>query len=69
MIGEINVFGIFLPALLCLMLVALVIHMVLWRIIQLIPWYRVVWHPSLLELATYILVLGVVIRVSQHLVS
>ncbi|CAH2898966.1 MAG: Tetrapartite efflux system component, FusD-like [uncultured Paraburkholderia sp.] len=61
MIGEIDIFGVFVPAVLVLMLVAYLITRV--------GFYRFVWHRSIFDLGIYVLVPGLVVVVSHRLVS
>jgi hypothetical protein len=68
MIGEIDIFGVFVPALLVLMLIAYLINAALSRIFALTGLYRFIWHRSVFDLAVYIVVLGIVVIVSHRLI-
>lgn len=58
MYGEFNFYGVFIPTLLGLMLLAYVCSSVLNLLLQRTGAYRHIWHPALFNLAVYILVLG-----------
>ena len=58
MIGEVNLYGLFLPPLLLLALAALVVTRLLKLVLAKTPFYRVVWHPALFDFSLFILVLG-----------
>lgn len=69
MIGEIDIFGVFVPAVLVLMLIAYLISIVIRTLLARVGFYRMVWHRYIFDLGTYVLVLAVVVIVSEHLVS
>jgi hypothetical protein len=67
MIGEIDIYGVFLPAVLVLMLVSYLFCLVVTRLFDRIGLYRFVWHRSIFDLAIYVIVLGIVVIVSHRL--
>ncbi len=67
MIGEIDIFGVFVPAILVLMLVAYLINLVVQKVFARAGLYRFVWHRSIFDLGTYVLVLGLVVLISHRL--
>ncbi len=67
MIGEIDIFGVFVPAVLVLMLVAYLISLVVARVFARVGLYRFVWHRSIFDLGIYVIVLGIVVIVSHRL--
>ncbi|WP_213779791.1 DUF1656 domain-containing protein [Caballeronia sp. dw_276] len=67
MIGEIDIYGVFLPAVLILMLVSYLFCLVLTRVFARVGLYRFVWHRSIFDLAIYVIVLGIVVIVSHRL--
>jgi hypothetical protein len=67
MIGEIDVYGVYLPAILVLMLVAYLLCLVVTRVFAFVGLYRFVWHRSIFDLAIYVIVLGIVVIVSHRL--
>lgn len=58
MIGELNLYGVYLPPLLLLMLPALLISHVLSSLLARVRFYRLVWHPGLFDLSLFVIVLG-----------
>jgi hypothetical protein len=67
MIGEIDIFGVFVPAILVLMGVAYLINLVIRTALARTRFYRLVWHRSIFDLGIYVLVLGLVVIVSHRL--
>jgi Protein of unknown function (DUF1656) len=67
MIGEIDVYGVFLPAVLILMLVAYVLSLCITKILGRVGLYRFVWHRAIFDFAIYVIVLGAVVIVSHRL--
>jgi hypothetical protein len=69
MIGEIDIFGVFVPAILVLMLIAYLINLVIRTLLGRVGFYRLVWHRSIFDLSIYVLVLAVVVVVSHRFIS
>ncbi|MEW6340494.1 MAG: DUF1656 domain-containing protein [Pseudomonadota bacterium] len=69
MIGEIDIFGVFVPSVLVLMFVAYLINLVLRKLLAGIGFYRFVWHRAIFDLSIYVLVLGLVAIVSHRLIT
>ena len=67
MIGEIDIFGVFVPAVLVLMLIAYVLSLAVRMVFGRIGLYRFVWHRSVFDLAVYVMLLGIVVIVSHRL--
>lgn len=67
MIGEIDIYGVFLPAVLVLMLVSYVVSLCITKLFARVGFYRFVWHRSIFDLAIFVIVLGVVVIVSHRL--
>jgi hypothetical protein len=67
MIGEIDILGVFVPAVLVLMFIAYLINLVIRTVFTRIGLYRFVWHRSIFDLGIYVLVLGLVVIVSHRL--
>lgn len=69
MIGEVDVYGVFVAPLLAWAVLALLLHTMLrWGLTRL-GFYRCVWHPPLADLALFIIVLGAVSLFLPGLVS
>ncbi len=66
MIGELNLYGVFVPALFLWMLIALVILMVLRRALSRGGAYALIWHRPLFDLALYVIILGVVVYLGNR---
>jgi hypothetical protein len=60
MIGEVDLYGVFLPILLVWGMIALAITAVLRRILARAGFYRLVWHRPLMDLSLFVLVLAAV---------
>ncbi|MDI3308827.1 MAG: FUSC family protein [Acetobacteraceae bacterium] len=58
MTGEIDIFGVFFPALLVWTVLALALSALLRRGIERLGLYRFVWHPPLFDLALFVILLG-----------
>ncbi|OAJ52964.1 hypothetical protein A6V36_36215 [Paraburkholderia ginsengiterrae] len=69
MIGEIDIFGVFVPAVLVLMLIAYLINLAVRTVLDRVGFYRFVWHRSIFDLGIYVLVLGLVAVVSHRLTT
>jgi hypothetical protein len=64
MIGEISIFGVFVPALLLLNLIALVLMAIVTALLQLVGFYRIIAYRPLVDLALFILLLGLLVLVT-----
>jgi hypothetical protein len=60
MIGEFDVYGVFVPALLVWGLVALALAAVLRAVLARIGFYRLIWHRPLVDLSLLVIILAVV---------
>ena len=56
--SDINLFGVYLPALLVLMLAAFVVARIVTQVLSQTGLYSIVWHRALFNLALYVLILG-----------
>ena len=63
MIGEIDVYGVFVPSLLVWVGAALPLTAGLRRLLRWVGGYRLVWHRPLFDLALLVIVLGAVVAV------
>ena len=55
---EIDIFGVFVPAVLVLMLIAYLINLAIRTMLARVGFYRFVWHRPLFNLAIYVLLMG-----------
>jgi hypothetical protein len=69
MIGEIDILGVFVPAVLVLMFIAYLVNIVIRAALERVGFYRFVWHRSIFDLGIYVVVLGVVVIVSHRLIT
>ena len=69
MIGEIDIFGVFVPAVLVLMLVAYLLNLAIRTVLTRVGFYRFVWHRSIFDLGIYVLVLGAVVVLSHRFMT
>lgn len=60
MIGEVDLFGVFMPALLPVLVLALALTALLRRALAAAGFYRLVWHRPLFDLALLVIVTGLV---------
>ena len=58
--ADFDLYGVYVPRLLVLMLLTLVLIIVLKRLLSWIGVYSLVWHRGLFDLALYVLALGAV---------
>ncbi len=58
MIGEVSIYGLYLPPLLLLTLAALVVSRVFNLVLARTGFYRLVWHPALFDCSLFVIVLG-----------
>lgn len=69
MIGEVNIYGVFVPPLLVWVGAALPLTAVLRRLLRIVGFYRFVWHRPLFDFALLVIVLGVVVASATHWVT
>ena len=60
MIGEFDIYGVYLPAFAVFAAIAFLIQIVINRFLNASGFYRFVWHRALFDLAIYVILLGVV---------
>jgi len=58
MIGEVSIYGLYVPPLLLLTLAALLLCRVLNLALARTGFYRLVWHPALFDVSLFVIVLG-----------
>jgi len=69
MIGEIDIYGVFVPSLLVWVLASLPLTAVLRRLLRSFGLYRLVWHRPLFDFALLVIVVGAVVAVSKRWVA
>ena len=66
MIGEFDVYGVFVPALLVWALVAISLTGVLRTVLARVGFYRLVWHRPLVDLSLLVIILTIVTNVLSY---
>jgi hypothetical protein len=66
MIGEFDIYGVFVPALLVWALVALSLTGVLRTVLARVGFYRLVWHRPLVDLSLLVIILTIVTNVLPY---
>jgi hypothetical protein len=66
MIGEVDVFGVYIPAIMWLMGVAYLVSLVIRKLLGRTRFYNIVWHRSMFDLGLYVIVLGVVVTLTRR---
>jgi hypothetical protein len=64
MIGETDIYGVFIPSLLILVMGSLLLTAGLRRLLRWLGFYHLVWHRPLFDMALLIIVLGSVVALS-----
>jgi protein AaeX len=59
-IGEFDIYGVYVPAFAIYAAIALLFQMAIMRLLDARGFYRFVWHRALFDLTIYVIVLGVV---------
>jgi hypothetical protein len=66
MIGEVSIYGVYVPTLLLLTLVALVVSRAINLFLARTGFYRFVWHPALFDFSLFVIVLGCVAHFASN---
>ncbi len=66
MIGEVDILGVFIPAIMWLMGIAYVVSLVIRKLLGRTRFYNRVWHRSIFDLGLYVIVLGVVVTLTRR---
>lgn len=67
MIGEIALHRVYVPALLLLGTLAFVLTLLLGIVLRRLRFYRLVWHPGLVDVALFVIVLWLLALATTHL--
>ena len=65
MFVDLDVYGVYVPWLLALMLVALILIFVLRRVLSWVGIYELVWHRGLFDVALYVVLLAILSFLTQ----
>lgn len=69
MIGEFDLHGIFVPALLVWSVLALLANALLRRLLQHLGLYRLIWHRPLFDLALFVILLGLITALGNRILA
>ncbi|TSJ62954.1 DUF1656 domain-containing protein [Starkeya sp. 3C] len=69
MFGEIDIYGVYLPNLLALMLATLLVNLAVRRVLAFLGAYAFVWHRGLFDVALYVVLLQGMSLLSQWWLS
>ena len=69
MIAEFDIYGVFVPALLVFAIVTLLLTLVLTRLLQVIGFYRFVWHRPLFDVALGVILFGAIVAYAEPAVG
>ncbi|TPW28144.1 DUF1656 domain-containing protein [Pararhizobium mangrovi] len=64
--AEFDIYGVFVPALLVFAVCAAALTMVVRRVLVAVGFYRLVWHPSLFDVALFVVAIGVVFLIVNN---
>lgn len=67
--ADIDIFGVYVPSLMILALVAIIANLLLRSVLVRAGVYRLVWHRSLFDLALFVIVLSGLFSIFQRFVS
>jgi Protein of unknown function (DUF1656) len=67
MTSDLDIYGVFVPALFAWVLIAYVISLPLRRVLTWSGFYRFVWHRPLFDVAFYVVLLGIVVLLTFKL--
>jgi Protein of unknown function (DUF1656) len=66
MIGEVDIIGVYIPAILWLMGITYLVCLVIRKLLGRTRFYEFVWHRSIFDLGLYVIVLGVVVTLTRR---
>jgi hypothetical protein len=67
MIGEINIYGVFIPSLLAWSVIGFIASIFLRRVLAKIGFYKYVWHRPLFDIALVIVLVGAVSSIANRI--
>ena len=69
MIGEFDIYGVLIPALLVWLVAAYILYAVVRAALSAAGAYRFIWHRPLFDIALYVILLGAVVFVAAQVMS
>ncbi|PRH84444.1 DUF1656 domain-containing protein [Labrys okinawensis] len=67
--ADIDIFGVYVPSLMILALLAVITNLLLRSVLARVGVYRLVWHRSLFDLALFVIVLSGLFSIFQRFAS
>ena len=67
MSGELDIYGVFVPALFAWLLIAFGLYLLTRRTLQASGAYQFIWHRPLFDVALYVILLGLVVVITHWL--
>ncbi|MBP0579067.1 DUF1656 domain-containing protein [Labrys sp. LIt4] len=67
--ADIDIFGVYVPSLMILALLAVIANLLLRSVLARVGVYRLVWHRSLFDLALFVIVLSGLFSIFQRFAS
>jgi uncharacterized membrane protein len=67
MIGEIDIYGVFIPSLLAWAIIGFVASLFVRRLLAKLGFYKYVWHRPLFDIALVIVLVGVVVSIANKI--
>jgi hypothetical protein len=67
MIGEIDIYGVFIPSLLAWAVIAFVISLFVRHVLAELGFYKYVWHRPLFDIALVIVLVGAVVSIANKI--
>ncbi|MRG57561.1 DUF1656 domain-containing protein [Phyllobacterium sp. SYP-B3895] len=69
MLGDFDIYGVYMPGLLGMMFLTLLLSAIVRRALAWVGIYAWVWHRGLFDVALYVVLLGATVSLTQWLVS
>ena len=69
MIGELDIYGVYVPIFVAVAGVAFLLQILLKRVLDACGLYRFLWHRALFDLAIYVILLGLVTAAAASILS
>jgi hypothetical protein len=67
MIGEINIYGVFIPSLLAWAVIGFMVSLLVRRVLAKLGFYKYVWHRPLFDIALVIVLVGAVASIANKI--
>jgi hypothetical protein len=64
MIGEIDIYGVFIPSLLAWAVIGFIVSLLVRRVLAKFGFYKYVWHRPLFDIALVIVLVGAVVSIA-----